>query len=444
MTTFPQTTFDQLCSVVRGRVTLPRDADFDQVRRPWNLAVEQSPGAVVEAADADDVAALLRFASEHRVPVATQASGHGATGRTEDAILLRTARLDSIDIDPAAMTARIGAGVRSGDLQRAAAAYGLTALPGSSPVVTVTGAALGGGLSWFGRAFGWIADSIRAAEVVLADGTMRRVDVTDRADPTDAELLWGLRGGGGEVAIVTSLELELRPAPTVFGGRLLWSAAHARQVAEVFRSITEAAPDTLTLWLELLNFPGAEPMIAIDCTFLGAEDAARDLMKAIDSLPAPLTDTRAVMSVADLGQITAEPTDPAPGQSRCELITDLDDRTLDALLDESIAPLMIVQIRHLGGAFAQPSDSPHGPLTEPYAVYLFGAPTSPEGMESIKAKQAELAASLPSSGRKPISFLNPYEGLSAALPDASLRRLRRLKEQHDPYGLIHGNFSLAD
>lgn len=436
MTTFPQGTVDQLRTVVRGRVRLPGDVDFDQVRRPWNLAVEQTPIAVVEAADADDIAALLRFASANRVPVATQPSGHGATGRTAGAILLRTARLNSIEIAPSALTAKIGAGVRSGDLQRAAAVHGLTSLPGSSPVVTVTGAALGGGLSWFGRAFGWIADSIRAAEIVLTDGTKRHIDASD------AELLWALRGGGGELAIVTSLELQLRPAPAVFGGRLLWPATHAHQVAEVYRSLTEVAPDTLTLWLELLNFPGAEPMIAIDSTFLGTEETARDLMKATGSLPTPLTDTRVVMSVGDLGQITAEPTDPASGQSRCELITDLAGLTLDALLSEPIAPLVMVQIRHLGGAFAQPSDSPHGPLTDPYAVYMFGVPTSSDSAEAITGKQAALATALPISGRKPITFLNPSERLSAALPAASLCRLRRLKDEYDPHGLIHGNFPL--
>lgn len=438
MTTVPQTSLGQLRAAVRGRVWLPGDVEFDQARRPWNVAVEQSPAAVVEAADADDVAALLRVASAHAVPVTAQPSGHGATGRAQGAILLRTARLDSISVDPTARTARIGAGVRSGDLQRAVAAHGLTALPGSSPVVTVTGAALGGGLSWFSRAFGWMADSILAADVVLADGTPRRVDATD------PELLWALRGGGGEIAVVTSLELRLQPAPAVVGGRLIWPATHCREVSEAYRAMTRAAPDELTLWLELLHFPGAEPVVAIDSTFLGAEDAAREAMSAIDRLPAPLSDTRAVMSVAELGRITAEPTDPAPGRSRAELLTALDDAALDALSSEPIAPLMSVQVRHLGGALAGPSDSPHGPLAEPYVVYMFGVPVSAALAESITAKQAEIAASLPASGRKPISFLNPSEQLSDALPAASLRRLRQLKDVYDPAGIVQGNFPLPD
>ena len=115
--TIPRTDIDltDLRTSVRGRVSLPGDDDFERARRPWNLAVEQqNVRAVVEAADADDVAALVRFAGERGVAVATQPSGHGATGRASGAILLRTGTLDAISIDPAARTARLGAGVRPG------------------------------------------------------------------------------------------------------------------------------------------------------------------------------------------------------------------------------------------------------------------------------------------------------------------------------------------
>lgn len=132
MTLSPRTDLDRLRAVVRGRVRLPEDTGFEQVRTPWNLAIDQRPRAVVEAADAADVVRTVRFARDHDVPVAAQPSGHGATGRATGAIVLRTARLNEIEIDPVRRTARIGAGVRSGDLQRAAAAHGLTALPGSS------------------------------------------------------------------------------------------------------------------------------------------------------------------------------------------------------------------------------------------------------------------------------------------------------------------------
>ncbi|GIJ56420.1 FAD-binding oxidoreductase [Virgisporangium aurantiacum] len=417
-----------LQSVVRGRVWLPGDEGFDGVRRPWNLAVEQPVAAVVEAADAADVVALVRHAAATGVSIATQPSGHGASGRTDGTILLRTGKLDHIVVD--GRTARIGAGVRSGELQAAAASHGLTGLPGSSPVVSVTGVALGGGLSWFGRAFGWVADSVVAFDVVDASGTLRRV--TGESDP---DLFWALRGGGGDYAIVVGLEVALRAAPSVVGGRMLWDAGQTRAVADAFRSLVPDAPDELTAWLELVHFPGAEPMVAVDTTFLGDEETARKLLAPLDALPAPMVDSRRTMAVSELGSITAEPTDPSPGMGRAELLTSLDD-ALDTLLAEPIAPLMAVQVRHLGGALARESDSPHGALAEPFLAYLFGPPTP-----AVAARQRELAEALPTSGRKPVTFLNPEESLSDALPPEAIARLRRIKADRDPQGVFRANFS---
>lgn len=427
-----------LSSVVRGRVWLPGQPGFDTAHRPWNLAVEQPVAAVVEAVDADDVAALVGHARSAGVGIATQPSGHGATGRTDGTILLRTRLLDTLEIDPATRRARVGAGVPSGRVQAAAAPLGLTGLPGSSPVVSVTGVALGGGLSWFGRAHGWVADSVTAFDIVDADGRLRHVT----AD-TDPDLFWALRGAGGDFAIVTALELALHPAPRLYGGRVLWPAQHAPAVVEAYRQVTTTAPDELTVWLDLLHFPGSDPMVAVDATYLGDQGEARDLLTPLDRLPRPLSDSRQAMSVAELGSITAEPTDPSAGISRAELLTGLDDAAVDTLLDNPIAPLLNVQIRHLAGALARPSDSPHGPLAEPYALYLFGILTDPARAEAITAKQRALADALPTSGRKPFTFLKPDETVADAFTPDVLARLRGIKHHHDPHNVLRSNFPVT-
>jgi FAD/FMN-containing dehydrogenase len=423
-----------LNSVVRGQVWLPGEPGFDAARRPWNLAVEQPVDAVVEAADADDVAALVRHARGRGLGIATQPNGHGATGRTEGTVLLRTRRLDTLEIDPAARRARVGAGVSSGRLQAAAAPHRLTGLPGSSPVVSVAGVALGGGLSWFGRAFGWVADAVTAFDVVDAEGERRRI--TGDSDP---DLFWALRGGGGDFAVVTGLELALRPAPQLYGGRVLWPADAAPAVLDAYRGIVATAPDELTVWFDLLHFPGAAPMVAVDATYLGAEGEARDLLAPLDGIAEPLSDSRQVRSVAELGSITGEPTDPSPGLSHAELLTALDDDAAKTLLDAPVAPLLSVQIRHLGGALAGPSDSPHGPLTEPYALYLFGIPADPATAEAVTAKQRALSAALPTSGRKPFTFLDPSETVADAFGPAAVSRLRAIKQDRDPGNIFRSN-----
>ncbi|MEU4419821.1 FAD-binding oxidoreductase [Actinoplanes sp. NPDC024001] len=449
-----------LTSAVRGQVWLPGTAGFDTVRRPWNLAIEQPVDAVVEAADADDVAALVRYARGAGLTVTTQPNGHGATGRTAGTVLLRTRRLDSITIDPVTRRARLGAGVASGSLQAAAAPHGLTGLPGSSPVVSVTGVALGGGLSWFGRAHGWVSDSVLAFDIVDASGDPRQVTAT-----SDPDLFWALRGGGGDYAVVTGLEMALHPAPHVYGGRVLWAGEHTAEVVDAFRRIAATAPNELTVWLELLHFPGADPMVAIDVTHLGSAAShpaasqptashpaasqptasrlaaeARELLAPLDALPAPISDSRRIMAVDELGSITAEPTDPSAGLSHSEFLTDLDDGTVAKLLADPIAPLLSVQIRHLGGAFAQPSDSPHGPLTEPFALYLFGLADDPA---AVLAKQAALAGSLPVSGRKVFTLLNPRETVADAFTPETVARLRAIKQRHDPAGLFRSNFPVS-
>ncbi|GAA4591788.1 FAD-binding oxidoreductase [Planotetraspora phitsanulokensis] len=428
---------NDLRTLVRGRVLTPEDDDFDQARRPWNLAVEQPVPAVVEVADAADIAAVVRFARAHGLSVSAQPNGHGATGDLGGAILLRTRRLDTLEIDPAAQRARVGAGVSSGRVQAAAATYGLTGLPGSSPVVSVAGVALGGGLSWFGRSHGWVADSVTAFDIVDAEGGLRHIT----AD-TDPDLFWALRGGGGSFAIVTALELSLHHAPHLYGGRMLWPAEHAAEVTDAYRQITATAPDALTVWLDLLHFPGSDPVIAVDTTYLGDHAEARDLLSPLERIPRPLADSRRIMTVSELGTITAEPTDPSAGSSRAELLTDLDGTTTKTLLADPIAPLMSVQIRHLGGAFTRPSDSPHGPLTEPYALYLFGVPTDPATAEAVTAKQRALAEALPVSGRKPFTFLSPGETVADAFAPAALNRLRYIKRRHDPDDVFRGNFPI--
>ncbi|WP_433759015.1 FAD-binding oxidoreductase [Nocardia sp. CA-135398] len=430
-------TFEDLRAELSGRVLLPGDESFEAAARPWTSTVTQPVAAVVRASDADDVAAVVAHARRVGAPVVAQPTGHGAAGGIEDAILLRTGGLDSVEIDAERRVAKVGAGANWGAVQAAAAAHGLTGLAGSNPVVGVTGYTLGGGLSWFGRKYGWASDAVRALEIVDAEGARTRVTADD------PELFWALRGGGGDFGVVTALEFDLFPAPDLYGGRVMWHGARTTEVFAAFQEITADAPDELSVWFHRFQFPDAPPMVALDVAYLGDPEVGRSLLTRLDAIDGPLADKRGALSVANLGEITAEPTDPSPALSRAELLTDLGDAVLKTLLDEPVAPLADIQIRHLGGAFARSGADAgaRGPITEPYLLYALGLGL-PHIAAAVKSRRVEIVDAIGAhiSGLKPYTFLTPEETAAAAFDSSTLARLREIKRARDPQSVIRANY----
>lgn len=437
------TLFESLAAAIEGRVTTKADAtatdrDWSQITRPWNLQISQEDAvAVVDVDSIADVQQTVKFAAAHDLSVSTQRTGHGATGNAAGTILLRTNNLNTLEIDATSRRAHVGAGVLWGRVQTAAAEYGLSGTPGSSPGVGVVGYTVGGGLSWFSRKFGLAGVSARSFAVVTADGERLYVD-----NETEPDLYWALRGGGGDVAIVTSVELQLHPVPYLFGGRMMWPADRAHDVMCAYQAVTADAPAELTLWLDLLHFPGSPtPLVALDCTFLGAEKLARQLLSPFDSIGGTLSDSRATMSTAELASITGDPLDPSPGISHTVPVRVFDEGVMAALLREPIFPLLSVQIRQLGGAVSGANDLPNGPLASQHLVYLFGSPTPDRSADRIRERISELSEQLaPAIGHgKPLTFLAPGETMSAALPDQSVRKLATLKHRWDPDRILRSS-----
>ena len=201
---------------IRGRVATPSDSDWDEARQAWNLAADQQPPAVALVESADDVSKVIGFARENGLKVTGQGTGHGAValGSLEDTILIKTVRMRDVMIEDE--KARVEAGALAEDVADAAIKE-MASMPGTSPNVGVTGFTLGGGLSWFGRKYGWACNRVSAIEVVTADGEPRTVDAA-----SDPDLFWALRGGGGGYAIVTALHLELLPIAEAYAGAMLF------------------------------------------------------------------------------------------------------------------------------------------------------------------------------------------------------------------------------
>ncbi|WP_026411331.1 FAD-binding oxidoreductase [Actinomadura oligospora] len=431
-------TINDLRGVIKGRVFLPGDDGFEQATTAWNLTVRQPVTAVAEAADADDVAALVRYARRTGRTVAAQPTGHGASGDVEGVILLRTGLLNEVEVRAEERIVRVGAGAKWGQVLAAAGPLGLTGLSGSAPGVGVTGYTLGGGVGWFSRKHGFASDSVRALDIVDADGEPARV--TAESDP---ELFWALRGGGGDFAVVTALELELYPVPTMYGGRVVWPEHRTREVYDTFLELTAEAPRELSVWINRFQPPGAPPMVTLDLAYLGEAAQGADLLARIDKIEGAISDSRGIVPVADLGAITAEPTDPVPSITRAELLTGLDADAVDLLLAKPVAPLINMQIRHLGGALAEPGDGAgaSGAVTEPYLLGLLGLGL-PHTADATRAKQDEVVADLKAyvSGRKPYTVLSPGDTASQSFSGGVLARLREIKRARDPHNVFRANY----
>lgn len=431
-------TINDVRGVLKGRVLLAGEDGFEQAATAWNLTVRQPVAAVVEAADADDVAALVRYARRAGMTVTAQPSGHGASGDVEGLILLRTGLLNEVEVRAEERVVRVGVGVKWGQVLAAAGPLGLTGLAGSAPGISVTGYTLGGGVGWFSRKYGLASDSVRAIEIVDADGEPGRV--TAESDP---ELFWALRGGGGDFAMVTALELELYPAPVLYGGRVVWPEHRAREVYDAFLEITAEAPRELSVWINRLQPPGAPPMVTLDLAYLGEAAQGEDLMARIGRIEGAISDNRGVVPIADLGDIAAEPAGPVPSIARSELLTGLDADAVELLLAKPVQPLVNMQIRHLGGALAEPGEGAgaSGVVAEPYLLGLVGLGL-PHTADATRAKQAEIVADLGASisGRKPYTVLSPGDTAAKSFSGSTLARLREIKRARDPHHVFRANY----
>jgi hypothetical protein len=264
--------------------------------------------------------------------------------------------------------------------------------------------------------------------------------VTAESDP---ELFWALRGGGGDFAMVTALELRLYPVPTMYGGRVIWPEHRTREVYDAFLEITAEAPDELSVWINRFQPPGAPPMVTLDLTYLGEAAQAQDLLTRLDKIEGAISDGRGVVPVADLGDITAEPTDPTPFINGAELLTGLDADAVEILLAKPVEPLVNLQIRHLGGALAEPGGGAgaSGAVAEPYLLSLVGLGL-PHVADATRAKQAEVVADLDAyiSGRKPYTVLSPGETAAKSFSGSALARLREIKRARDPHNVFRANY----
>lgn len=275
-----------------GNLVLPGDDGYDQWRRvaSFNPGSDKRPAIIVRCVTASDVARSLEYAQSSNLDVAVRGGGHDVMGRSvcEAGVLIDVSPLNSISLPLEHGTARAQAGMRAGQVNEALHGHGLAAALGCNPGVGIAGLTLGGGLGWLLGRFGASCDNLAAVDVVTADGRMLRASESENAD-----LFWGLRGGGGNFGIATSFEYRLHPVENVVGGYLAYSGAHAREFLQVYRDFMASAPDELTLEVILLASaepPAHLPVLIAGACYSGSMEDAQRVLAPLRAVGPPLVD----------------------------------------------------------------------------------------------------------------------------------------------------------
>jgi FAD/FMN-containing dehydrogenase len=434
------------------RITSPGDPGWDTERATFNLLDDQRPAAVAVAENADDVAAAMRDAADRGLAIAPQRTGHGAAAMAplDDALLLRTTGLRDVRIDAAARTARVGAGALWSDVVGPASEQGLAALHGFSPDVGVVGYTLGGGLGWYARAHGLASSAVTAADVVLADGSQVRADAEH-----EPELLWALKGGGGNFGVVTALEFALLPVPELQAGTLFFPWERSAEVLHAWHGWTAQAPETATSVGRMISLPPLPELpdelrgrsfATIEVALLGPEAEAAELLAPLRAL-GPEIDTFAAMPPAGLSRMHMDPAAPLPYRSTHLLLGRLPPAAIDAWIGaagpDSGTSLTSVELRHLGGALARPADAALPSLPGEFLLFGVGAPLPPADLPSIEHGLGVVHDAL---AEHAVGVLLPFveepTDVAAGYAADDWTRLVAIRERYDPDERMRANHAV--
>jgi FAD/FMN-containing dehydrogenase len=441
-----------------GTLLYPGDDDWDKARAAWVINVDQRPAAVALVRSVEDVSAVVTSAGRNRLKVMAQATGHGAipVGHLSHTVLVRTAALNEVHVNPAERTVWTGSGAEWQGVTAAAAEHGLAAQAGSAPDVGVAGFLLSGGISWLSRSRGLAVNDVLSVQVVGSDGTPQIVDHDHEPD-----LFWALRGGGGEFGVVTGFELRLHALPTVSAGTLFFPMERAGEVLHAWRRWTLTVSNGTMSCGRLLQLPPLPelPPPLRGQVFAAVEVAHQGDLAELDTTIAPLRElgpgleTIAEISAAGLFALHMDPPGPTPARANGMLLDDLPPPAIHALITRaghgSGSPLLSVELRHLGDAVAErPADAGAvGQLKAGFLMFALGA--TPDAATAAKVDahvQLVEQALLPwaSSIHYAAFDERPSGGRNRFHDKATLEHLRVVKTRFDTAGMFTGAHPLTN
>lgn len=354
---------------ITGRVIVPEDAPYNEVRKIWNGMIDRKPALIVQCQSAKDVAASVKFARQNNLPIAVRSGGHNVSGNAvcDDGVMIDLSLMKKVQVDPEGLTAKAQAGATWGDFDKATQVYGLATPGGIISTTGIAGLTLGGGVGWLVRHFGMSCDNLLGAEVVTANGDLVQASTSENAD-----LFWGLRGGGGNFGVVVSFTYRLHPVSNVYGGMILYLRKDAKKVIQFYRDFVQTAPNELTMYAALLHSPDGVPVVGLMGCYSGDPKTGEEVLKPVREFGSPIAD---LFSEQSFLQMQTMLDGPFPHGNRyywkSGFLETVSDDVVDTIIEhaESIPSLVSPIILEFYGGKA--SEEPEGGTAYPHRVDQF-------------------------------------------------------------------------
>ena len=456
-----EATVQELRESVRGGILTPADEGYEEAAHIWNGAHDgRTPALIVRCSGAADVAAAVGFARSNHLTIAVRGGGHSIAGFStcDGGIVIDLSQLNTVRVDPTARRATVGGGAVWADVDHETQAHCLGTTGGLVSSTGVGGFTLGGGIGWTMRKFGLACDNLVGADIVTADGRLVHASVTENPD-----LLWGLRGGGGNFGIVTQFEFALEPlGPMVYAGPIFYAADASRDLLRVFRNWADDAPDDITALVNLTTAPPlpvipeewhGKKVAAFIATSTGPLGEGEELVRPFREFAEPIADLLGPMPYRVIQTLI----DPLWGKGihsyfKATNLARLDDELIERLAEihlESPGPQCEIHVHQMGGAVARVPEGATA-FAERSMPFVLNAVTGwHDPDEAASAAHTEWAravidaASDASTGRAYVNFLGDTDAGRSSYGHETYARLVALKKEYDPTNVFRLNQNIA-
>jgi FAD/FMN-containing dehydrogenase len=441
-----------------GELLRPTDPGYDDARRMWNAMLDKRPALIARCRSTADVVAAVDLARGDGLEVAVRGGGHSVSGlsSTDGGVLIDLRPMNRVFVDPDRRRARVPGGALLGELDRATHVFGLATTGGMVHHTGVGGLTLGGGYGWLARLHGLACDNVISVELVTASG-----EVVRAAEDENADLFWGIRGGGGNFGIVTEFEFRLHPIGPVLSAQLRYAPGDSANVVRAYRDTMTSAPPELCSLIGLSTGRGAgrlsdepgEHDLYVWFAYVGADlDEGRRLAGSLGRAARPTAEQVEIVSYPELQSATGE----ASGQGRRHywkgsLMWDPSDAFLDAFLE--LGPALRggcgIELFSLGGAIAETGDDETAYSNRTAAFDMLAAATwddPAEDEQHISLTRGAWEALSPfARSAVYVNDLGPDAGerVGEVYGSRKLERLAALKRRWDPDNVFHRNANIA-